>query len=512
MADARRRVGRPRPDPTAPTSSPSTGLGARAQAAGGGQNPAVTPAQPPTDPILAIATAAGRGAIGVLRVSGQGLAPLVQALCGRALAPRHAHYGAIRNADGSAIDHGLALWFPAPHSYTGEDVLELQAHGGAVLLQLLLARCLEAAAQPLTGQTAPLLPRLRLAEPGEFTRRAFLNDKLDLAQAEAVADLIDASTEAAARSASRALAGEFSRAITALAERIVGLRTLVEATLDFPEEEIDFLQRADARGRLEAIAAALAALQARAQQGVLLREGLQVVLAGQPNVGKSSLLNALAGAELAIVTAIPGTTRDKVSQTVQVQGVPLHISDTAGLRESGATPDEVERIGIARSWDAISQADAVIFLHDLTRRGQADYEAEEARIAQRLALGDPARLLHVHNKADLRPPTGLAEGEIALSARQHLGLEPLRAALLQRAGWQAATEGVFIARSRHLQALRQTAAHLGQASALVAQGDRALELLAEELRLAHDALGQITGRYSADDLLGEIFGRFCIGK
>ena len=478
-------------------------------------------APPPTDPIIAIATAAGRGAIGVVRVSGQGLGPLVLALCGRALPPRHAHYGAIRSADGSPIDHGLALWFPAPHSYTGEDVLELQAHGGAVLLQLLLARCLEVAAQQVRGQDGPLLPRLRLAEPGEFTRRAFLNDKLDLAQAEAVADLIDASTEAAARSASRALAGEFSRGVTALAERIVSLRMLVEATLDFPEEEIDYLRRADVQGQLDAIAAELATLLARAQQGVLLREGLQVVLAGQPNVGKSSLLNALAGAELAIVTAIPGTTRDKVSQTIQVQGVPLHITDTAGLRETGVTPDkgerigsvdEVERIGIARSWDAIGQADAVIFLHDLTRRGQAEYEAEEARIAQRLAQGDPDRLLHVHNKADLRPASTLADGEIAISARHHQGLESLRGALLQRAGWQPATEGVFIARSRHLHALRQTAAHLGQASGLVAQGDQALELLAEELRLAHDALGQITGRFTSDDLLGVIFGRFCIGK
>ena len=486
-----------------------------------GQNLPVSLPPPPTDAIIAIATASGRGAVGVVRVSGSGLAPFVQALCGRALTPRHAHYGPIRSADGSPIDHGLALWFPAPRSYTGEDVLELQAHGGAVLLQLLLARCLEVAAQTRPGQDAPLLPRLRLAQPGEFTRRAFLNDKLDLAQAEAVADLIDASTEAAARSASRALAGEFSRGVTALAERIVSLRMLVEATLDFPEEEIDFLQRADAQGQLDAIAAELATLLARAQQGVLLREGLQVVLAGQPNVGKSSLLNALAGAELAIVTAIPGTTRDKVSQTIQVQGVPLHITDTAGLRETGAMPDEVERIGsvdeverigIARSWDAIAQADAVIFLHDLSRRGQADYEAEEARIAQRLAQGDPARLLHVHNKADLRPVSTLADGEIAISARQHQGLESLRQALLQRAGWRPATEGVFIARSRHLHALRQTALHLGQASGLVAQGDRALDLLAEELRLAHDALGQITGRFTSDDLLGLIFGRFCIGK
>ena len=287
----------------------------------------------------------------------------------------------------SLIDHGLALYFPAPHSYTGEDVLELQAHGGPVLLQMLLARCLQA------GQALGL----RLAEPGEFTQRAFLNDKLDLAQAEAVADLIDASTEAAARSAGRSLAGVFSQQVQGLRERIVRLRMLVEATLDFPEEEIDFLQQAGARAQLQDIAAALDALLDGAQQGALLREGIRVVLAGQPNVGKSSLLNALAGAELAIVTPIPGTTRDRVSQTIQIEGVPLHVIDTAGLRSQ--TDDEVERIGIARSWESIADADSVLFLHDLTRRGQPDYDAAEAQIAARLPAG--ARLLHVHTKCDL---------------------------------------------------------------------------------------------------------------
>ncbi len=277
------------------------------------------------DPIVAIATAPGRGAVGIVRASGRDLAPLIQAVCGRPLQARHAHYGPFLDGDGQAIDQGLALHFPAPHSYTGEDVLELQAHGGPVVLQLLLARCLQA------------LPGARLADPGEFTQRAFLNDKLDLAQAEAVADLIDASTEAAARSAGRSLAGDFSREVHALAERIVQLRMLVEATLDFPEEEIDFLDKADARGKLDRIEQAVLTTLARARQGALLREGLRVVIAGQPNVGKSSLLNALAGAELAIVTPIPGTTRDRVSETIQIEGVPLHVIDTAGLRDAATT-------------------------------------------------------------------------------------------------------------------------------------------------------------------------------
>jgi tRNA modification GTPase len=475
------------------------------------------------DPILAIATAAGRGAVGIVRLSGRGLAPLVQQLLGQLPPPRLARYGPFKDEHGAVIDQGLALWFPAPHSYTGEDVLELQAHGGTVLLQLLLARCLAVAQQRDVHSGQPLLPGLRLAEPGEFTQRAFLNDKLDLAQAEAVADLIDASTEAAARSAGRSLAGAFSHEVQALAGRIVQLRMLVEATLDFPEEELDFLQRADARGQLAAIRAALAAVQARAQQGALLREGLQVVLAGQPNVGKSSLLNALAGAELAIVTPVAGTTRDKVRETIQIEGVPLHVVDTAGLRTDLQAADEVERIGIAHSWQAIAQADAVIFLHDLSRRGQPDYEAAEARIGQRLAEGGAHRLVHVHNKTDMVPgtPPGAADDDqagcaaddaIYLSARTGQGLAQLRQTLLKRAGWQALPEGLFIARKRHVQALAACAEHLDLAHALTTQQDLALDLLAEELRLAHQQLSSITGQFTADDLLGEIFSRFCIGK
>jgi len=473
------------------------------------------PAYPP-DPIAAIATAPGRGAVGIVRISGHGLAGLAQALCGRALPPRQAVYGPFQDADGQAIDQGLALWFPAPQSYTGEDVLELQAHGGPVVLQLLLARCLQAAEQQgTTDSGTPVCPRLRLALPGEFTQRAFLNDKLDLAQAEAVADLIEASTEAAARSASRSLSGAFSQEIEALRQRIVRLRMLVEATLDFPEEEIDFLQQSDALGQLAAIDTGLAAVVLRARQGALLREGLQVVLAGQPNVGKSSLLNALAGAELAIVTAIPGTTRDKVSQTIQIEGVPLHVTDTAGLRDEAHASDEVERIGIGRSWAAIAEADAVIFLHDLSRRGEPAYEAADAAIASRLAGVAPSRILQVHNKTDSLPPgeaPALPVDAIGLSARTGAGLDTLRAALLQRAGWQAATEGVYTARKRHVLALQRCAQHLQAARGHAAAGDLALDLLAEELRLGHDALGDITGAFSADDLLGEIFAGFCIGK
>jgi len=463
------------------------------------------------DPIVAIATAPGRGAVGIVRVSGSGLAALATRLTGATLAPRRAHYGPFLDGQGQPIDQGLALYFPAPHSYTGEDVLELQAHGGPVVLQLLLARCLELA--PEAG-----LARLRLAEPGEFTQRAFLNDKLDLAQAEAVADLIDASTEAAARSASRSLAGAFSAQVDALAEAIVRLRMLVEATLDFPEEEIDFLDRADARGQLAGLQSRLAELLTRTRQGALLREGLRVVLAGQPNVGKSSLLNALAGAELAIVTPIAGTTRDRVSETIQIHGVPVHVTDTAGLRaDTDTRADEVERIGIARSWEAIAGADAVLFLHDLTRVDEPAYQAADAAIAERLQSVEPARLIHVFNKADVAAEASPGEFERArpglrLSARSGQGLDALREALLERAGGVASPEGLFIARTRHVQALREAEGHLAWAAEHAAQADAALDLFAEELRLAHESLQRITGAFSADDLLGEIFSRFCIGK
>ena len=467
------------------------------------------------DPIAAIATAPGRGAVGIVRVSGKGLGVLVEAVCGRTLRPREATYLPFRDAVGQPIDQGLALFFPAPHSYTGEDVLELQAHGGPVVLQLLLARCLEAGAQadPATGQ--PALPGLRVAQPGEFTERAFLNDKIDLAQAEAIADLIDASTTAAARSASRSLTGAFSHEIHALRDALIHLRMLVEATLDFPEEEIDFLRKADARGQLSNLKQTLSQVMQRARQGALLREGIKVVIAGQPNAGKSSLLNALAGAELAIVTPIAGTTRDKVQQTIQIEGVPLHIIDTAGLRDSD---DEVERIGIARAWDEIAGADAVLFLHDLARRDAMDYRAADAVIESTLAekLPSSVPVIDVWNKVDCVPgaaqPASAGRAAVHLSARTGEGLDALRRILLEVAGWQSAPEGVYIARARHVQALRTVQQHLEEAAAQLDALGPALDLLAEELRLAQNALSSITGEFSSDDLLGVIFSSFCIGK
>ncbi|TSE20974.1 tRNA modification GTPase MnmE [Tepidimonas alkaliphilus] len=464
------------------------------------------------EPIVAVATAPGRGAVGIVRLSGRGLEALHAPLLGRRLAPRHAHYGPFRAADGSALDHGLALWFPAPHSYTGEDVLELQAHGGPVLLQLLLQRCLEAAAEPDPQSGRPRLPGLRLARPGEFTERAFLNGKLDLAQAEAVADLIDASTEAAARSAARSLAGAFSQAVGALHEALVQLRLLVEATLDFPEEEIDVLRQADAAGQLERLQAQLAEVLARTRQGALLREGLHVVIAGQPNAGKSSLLNALAQAEVAIVTPIAGTTRDVVQQAIQIEGVPLHVIDTAGLRD-GAEVDEVERLGIERAWQRIAQADAVLFVHDLTRAHEPAYAQADATIRARLPEKVP--VIEVWNKADAAgvEPGEDADGGVRLSARSGAGLQALRQRLLRLAGWDGATaEGLYSARQRHVEALRRVQAHLQAAERLLHGPAPALELLAEELRLAQEALGTLTGAFGADELLGAIFARFCIGK
>jgi tRNA modification GTPase len=465
------------------------------------------------DPIAAVSTAPGRAAVGIVRVSGPSLDALIHAICGRALKPREATYLPFRAADGSTIDQGLAIHFPAPHSYTGEDVLELQAHGGPVVLQLLLARCLEAGAETDPASSAPRLSGLRLARPGEFTQRAFLNDKIDLAQAEAIADLIDASTEAAARSASRSLSGEFSAEIHALRDALVHLRMLVEATLDFPEEDIDFLRQADAQGQLQRLRQALARVAQRARQGALLREGIKVVIAGQPNAGKSSLLNALAGAELAIVTPVPGTTRDVVSQTIQIEGVPLHVIDTAGLRESH---DHVEKIGIERAWGQIENADAVLFLHDLTCASEADYQSGDAAIARALAdkLQHAVPVIEVWNKLDAVAATTVPGGResIALSAKTGAGLDSLRRRLLEVAGWQAAPEGVYIARERHLQALRRVGGHLDAGREHIDPRLPSLELLAEELRLAQNALSEITGEFTSDDLLGVIFSSFCIGK
>ncbi len=462
-------------------------------------------------PIIAIATAPGRGAVGMVRASGQGLVTWARTLCDRDLRPRAATLVPIRDAQGHTIDQVIALFFPAPHSYTGEDVLELQAHGGPVVLQMLLQRCLEVA------RTHDLLPHLRMARPGEFTERAYLNDKLDLAQAEAVADLIDASTEAAARCASRSLEGVFSREVQGLQEGLTHLRMLVEATLDFPEEEIDFLEQADAKGQLAGLSHQLDALVQRSRQGRLLREGIRVVIAGQPNAGKSSLLNALAGSDLAIVTPQAGTTRDVISHVLQIDGVPLHVADTAGLRapdELGV--DEVERIGMERAWAQIRQADAVLFLHDLTRASQDDYRRADAQIAADLSriLGAQVPLLHVWNKLDVSAAeTAEDASSLRLSAKTGEGLAALRARLLELAGWQSGQgEGLFMARERHLQALAQVQEHLTLAQEHLLSPQPALDVLAEELRLCQHALGDITGEFTPDDLLGVIFSRFCIGK
>ena len=486
------------------------------------------------DPIIAIATAPGRGAVGIVRVSGPDLQYWAEAFCGKPLESRQAHYLPFKDVKGEPIDQGLALFFPGPHSYTGEDVLELQAHGGPVVLQLLLARCIELA-QSLDPRTGlPVLQGLRLAQPGEFTQRAFLNDKIDSAQAEAIADLIDASTSAAARSASRSLAGDFSKEIHTLRDSLVHLRMLVEATLDFPEEEIDFLKKADAQGQLARLQTQLAKVLARTQQGALLREGIKVVIAGQPNAGKSSLLNALAGAELAIVTPIAGTTRDVVQQTIQIDGVPVHIIDTAGLRE-GEGIDEVEQIGIQRAWAQIAGADAVVFLHDLTRGQDSGYMQADRHIQDSLAaqLPQSVTLLNVWNKFDLVPAAKVSSStgmpiesaslreaglnapianDIFLSAKTGHGIEQLRAKLLQTAGWQPANEGLYLARERHVQALQRVQSHLAIADDHLLAQAQSLDLLAEELRLSQTALNEITGEFNADDLLGVIFSSFCIGK
>lgn len=462
------------------------------------------------DPIVAVATAPGRGAVGIVRVSGKNLDALILAICGRKLKAREATYTPFLDQAATPIDMGLAIYFAAPHSFTGEDILELQAHGGPVVLQLLLARCLEAAAEINLPCRLPRLTGLRVALPGEFSERAFLNDKMDLAQAEAIADLIDASTEAAARSASRALVGEFSSEIHKLRDALVHLRMLVEATLDFPEEEIDFLRKADAHGQLQLLAQTLQTVLQRTRQGALLREGIRVVIAGQPNAGKSSLLNALAGAELAIVTPVAGTTRDKVQQTIQIEGVPVHVVDTAGLRDS---QDEVEKIGISRAWDAIEAADVVLFLHDLTRTHAIDYIENDREIARVIAQKVPSRVpvIDVWNKADA-VDCQMADGGLALSAKTGFGLESLRRRLLEVAGWQAVPEGAYIARARHVQALRNVETHLMHATAHLSSSAQALDLMAEELRLAQCSLNEITGVFTSDDLLGVIFSEFCIGK
>jgi tRNA modification GTPase len=439
------------------------------------------------DVIAAIATPPGRGGVGIVRMSGPQLAEIAHALLGRLPEQRKATLSFFKDAEGEVIDEGIVLYFAAPASYTGEDVLELQGHGGTVVMQMLLQRCLQLGA--------------RLAEPGEFTRRAFLNDKLDLAQAESVADVIEAATETAARCALRSLRGEFSAHIEDLARQLVELRMLVEATLDFPEEEIDAIDRTDALRRLANLTQTLEQSLQASKRGSLLRSGIQVVLAGRPNVGKSSLLNRLSGEEIAIVTPIPGTTRDALRQTIQLDGVPLNIIDTAGLRE---TSDQVESIGIARTWEAVRQSDLLLFVLEADKGLTAD---DKALIAQ--FPSDRARLL-VHNKSDLasQPPDPISDNSIYVSAKTGQGMSELKQLVLATVGWRQGEEDVLMARERHIAALTDALSHLDQAREVSARH----ELLAEELRLAHEQLGEITGEFTADDMLGEIFSRFCVGK
>ena len=439
----------------------------------------------PTATIAAVATAPGQGGIGVVRVSGKQAKFLAEKILGCCPSPRTAKYTDFLDACQQPIDCGIALFFPGPNSYTGEDVLELQGHGGSAVSQMVLQRCLQLGA--------------RMAEPGEFTQRAWLNDKLDLAQAEAVADLIEASTAQAAKSAMRSLAGVFSQKVHELRDRLIDLRLFIEACLDFPEEDIDFISHGRVAEKLLSVTQALHALSANAQQGRLLRDGIRVVLIGRPNVGKSSLLNQLYGEDVAIVTPVAGTTRDTLRNEIQIEGVPVHVIDTAGLRDS---EDEVEREGMLRTWKAVENATVALLLMD----ARSGMDVADQQILGRLPAGLP--VVWVFNKADLLQSITADEQGLFISAKTGKGLDVLRARLLEIAGWQAAGEGLFAARERHLLALQEVSEQLVQAQGKLLQP----ELLAEHLRLAQESLNKITGEFSSDDLLGEIFSRFCIGK
>lgn len=453
---------------------------------------------PNDDPIAAIATASGRASIGVIRVSGKNLKEFCSCITGGfAAKPRMAHYLPILDADGSLIDQAIVIYFCAPHSYTGEDIVELQGHGGPAVMQLLLKRCLDVG-KPF---------RLRLAQPGEFTLRAYLNDKMDLAQAEAVADMIDASSSAAAKAAAASLSGAFSSEVQRLVALITEVRVLVEATLDFPEEEIEFIEKYQVRDTLSSIKSQLNSVLQTSRQSSYLREGLKVVLAGEPNVGKSSLLNALFGAEIAIVTDIAGTTRDRIKETLHIDGVPIQITDTAGLRE---TTDQIESIGIERTWQAIAESDLILDIVD-ARNPQSLFEqwSNRAEVSKK-------DILQVRNKSDLlaTESTNLGNDDrsIIVSAKTGQGINDLKSIILSRADRQLGDVSPWLGRQRHVVALEAAAEHLDRAIEHAGFDDRVLDLLAEELRLAHDALGAITGQMSADDMLGQIFSSFCIGK
>ncbi|HXT03138.1 MAG TPA: tRNA uridine-5-carboxymethylaminomethyl(34) synthesis GTPase MnmE [Casimicrobiaceae bacterium] len=474
----------------------------------------MSPSRPPTASIAAIATPPGRGGIGIVRVSGEHLDELILAIAGRELPPRVATRVLFRDAHGAAIDSGLALHFPRPHSYTGEDVVEWHGHGGPAVMRLLLSRCVDLGA--------------RLAEPGEFTKRAFLNGKLDLAQAESVADVIEASTATAVRAAARSLTGEFSREVHALRDALIDLRMYTEATLDFPEEDLDLLREGDVAARLAAIRERLANVMTRARSGAILRSGLTLVLVGAPNVGKSSLLNRLVGDEAAIVTPVPGTTRDTVERQIEIGGIPLNVIDTAGLRD---TEDPVERLGIARTRAAIERSDVALVIVEASE----DSDAARSAAARALLVTElPASVprIIVHNKCDLafaaphveRYPAMLDPSLSAETAAEAVathvwlcaltgdGVPLLEAEVMRIAGVEHAVEDAFFARERQLAALADAGRHLDAAVLLVAGSAPPLELLAEELRGAQQAFSSITGEFTADDLLGEIFSRFCIGK
>jgi tRNA modification GTPase len=451
-------------------------------------------------PIIALATAKGRASVGIIRISGTGIGKLIKELCHKDLIPRQATLLSFSDAQNNIIDEGLAIYFPSPHSYTGEDILELQCHGSSAALTVLIDRCLE------LGSSIGL----RLAKPGEFTERAFLNGKVDLAQAEAIADLIDASSALAAKSAAKSLKGEFSKRIHIFLDGLTELRALTEATLDFPEEEIDFIKQHDVFGRLEKILSDIQEIKKAARQGVIVRDGITVVLVGQPNVGKSSLMNALAGEEVAIVTPVAGTTRDRLKETIQLDGVPLHIIDTAGLRE---TTDSVEQIGIERTWQAIGQADLILHLLDASeQQGLSDIDQSLlTKIKTKLSSSVPVQI--VWNKIDqakVRPAT--LNNELLVSAKSGEGLDLLKAELLRVAGWQPEAEGGILARKRHLEALAEAEKFINSALLQLNNGSSFIELAAEDMRLAQDALSKITGEFLPDDLLGKIFSTFCIGK
>lgn len=448
--------------------------------------------------IVAQATPPGRGGVGILRISGPLSEQVAKEVLGKTLKPRFANYLPFKDIDGSVLDQGIALFFKAPNSFTGEDVLELQGHGGQVILDLLLKRILQ-------------IKGIRLARPGEFSEQAFLNDKIDLAQAEAIADLIDASSEQAARSALKSLQGEFSTKVHQLVDELIYLRTYVEAAIDFPDEEIDFLADGKIEAHLNQIIAKVAEVQSQAKQGSLLREGMKVVIAGRPNAGKSSLLNALAGRDAAIVTDIAGTTRDVLREHIHLDGMPLHIIDTAGLRTA---TDEVERIGIKRAWQEIDQADRVLFMLDSTTTDETLPEKIWPEFMSRLPPSIPVTI--IRNKADISGETEGIRTEngyttITLSAKTQQGIQLLKAHLKESIGYQTVTEGGFLARRRHLEALEQAAQHLQQGHIQLTQF-YAGELLAEELKMAQNALSEITGQFTSDDLLGNIFSSFCIGK